>query len=306
MDAKSSKPIAVYGAIAANFIIACAKFFASIMTGSSAMLSEGIHSLVDTGNGALLLVGIKRGKKKSDDTHPFGHGKELYFWSLIVAILLFGLGGGMSFYEGIKHIQHPAELGDPTWNYIVLAIAFIAEGSAWFVAMKEFKKEKGSKKFWPAFKASKNPSVFTIIAEDTAAMSGVIVAFLGVFLGHQFNNPLFDGIASIIIGLILAGVAIFLITESKGLLIGESADKDTVQKIKEIATKNSSVSNVYEVLTMHFGPEQVLLNMNINFIDGTPASKIPEIIDDLEANIKKEIPEIKRIFIEADSLRKMK
>ena len=306
MEPKSSKPIAVYGAIAANFIIACAKFFASVMTGSSAMLSEGIHSLVDTGNGALLLVGIKKGKKPADENHPFGHGKELYFWSLIVAILLFGLGGGMSLYEGIKHIQHPAKLGDPTWNYIVLGIAFVAEGIAWYVAMKEFLKEKGNKKFWTAFKASKNPSIFTIVAEDTAAISGVVVAFIGVFLGHYFNNPLFDGIASVVIGLILAGVAVFLIIESKGLLIGESADKETLVNIKEIAEKNPEIVKVYEVLTMHFGPKQVLLNMNITFKDETQAAEIPKIIDKLEGEIQKKNPEIKRIFIEADALRKMK
>ncbi len=304
MESKSSKPIAVYGAIAANFLIACAKFFASIMTGSSAMLSEGIHSLVDTGNGTLLLVGIKRGKKPADENHPFGHGKELYFWSLIVAILLFGLGGGMSFYEGIIHIQHPAKLGDPTWNYIVLAIAFLAEGTAWFVAMKEFKKEKGNQKFWSAFKASKNPSVFTIIAEDTAATSGVIVAFLGVYLGHYYNNPIFDGIASIVIGLILASVAIFLIIESKGLLVGESADKETLRSIKEIADRNPEIAQVYEVLTMHFGPKQILLNMNINFKEETPAARIPLIIDELENEIRKANPEIKRIFVEAEALRK--
>lgn len=306
METKSTKPIAVYGAIASNFIIACSKFAAAIITGSSAMLSEGIHSIVDTGNGILLLIGIKRGKKPADELHPFGYGKELYFWSLIVAVLLFSLGGGMSFYEGIKHIQHPEATTDPTWNYVVLAIAFIAEGISWIIALKEFSKEKGKKKFWKAFRASKNPSVFIIVAEDSAALLGVITAFLGVFLAHQLNNPFYDGLASVIIGIILASVAIFLVIESKNLLIGESADEEIIAKIREITSRNKSVENVYEVLTMHFGPEQVLVNMNIHFNEEALAQKIPLIIDEIESEIRKEIPEIKRIFVETKGLRKMK
>lgn len=300
----SERPITVYGAIVANAVIGVSKFAAGIISGSSAMLSEAIHSVVDTGNELLLLLGIHRSKKPADELHPFGHGKELYFWSLIVAILLFGLGGGMSIYEGISHLRHPAVIKDPTWNYVVLAVAFIAEGTSWAIALnKLLKGKKAGQGIWEAVRASKNPAVFVVLAEDSAALLGIVVAFLGVLLGHSLSNPYLDGAASIIIGLILATVAGFLSYESRDLLVGESADDEVLQAIRRLAEADPAVVGVSRPLTMHFGPEQVLLNLDIEFRHDLSASEITAAVDRLEAGIRKERPSIKRIFIEAESLR---
>jgi cation diffusion facilitator family transporter len=300
----TERPVTVYGTIAANAVIAVSKFAAGLISGSSAMLSEGIHSVVDTGNELLLLLGIHRSEKPADALHPFGYGKELYFWRLIVAILLFGLGGGMSIYEGISHLQHPAVIRDPTWNYVVLGIAFIAEGTSWVVALKKLleKKQKGQG-LWQALRASKNPAVFTVLAEDSAALAGILVAFLGVLLGHRLRNPYLDGAASIVIGLILATVAGFLAYESRDLLVGESADEDVVQCVRKLAEADPAAVGVSRPLTMHFGPDQVLLNLDIEFRPNLSASEVAAAVDRLEASIRRERPSIKRIFIEAESLK---
>lgn len=295
------KPIAIYGAVAANLAIAITKFIAAAFTGSSAMLSEGIHSVVDTGNQFLLLLGIHTSKRPPDETHPFGHGKNLYFWSLIVAVLLFGIGGGMAMYEGIHHLIHPAPIKDPTLNYIVLGLAFIFEGISGYIAVRELLKEiKGS--FWRSLHRSKNPAVFTVVGEDSAALAGLIVAALGVFLGHQLNNPYMDGIASIIIGLILSAVAVFLATESKGLLIGESMDPEVIDSIRKLASADPVVTDVRRPLTMHLGPQEVLLTMEVEFGPKVPASAIVSAIGRLQKKISKEHPEIKHIYIEAASI----
>src|SRR4051794_25529644 len=202
MAAATSKA-AVYAAIAGNLAIAVTKFIAAFVTGSSAMLSEGIHSVVDTGNGLLLLLGIRRSRKPPDPNHPFGHGKELYFWTLIVAILIFAVGGGMSLYEGLVHLRHPSELKDPTWNYLVLAVAAAVEGFAWSVAYRHLRKSGGRRNLWSAIRASKDPTTFTVLFEDSAALLGLLVAFLGVYLGHRLHNPYLDGAASVVIGVIL-------------------------------------------------------------------------------------------------------
>jgi cation diffusion facilitator family transporter len=300
----SERPITVYGAIAANGVIAVSKFAAGIISGSSAMLSEAIHSVVDTGNELLLLLGIHRSKKPADKLHPFGYGQELYFWSLIVAILLFGLGGGMSIYEGISHLRHPAVIRDPTWNYVVLGIAFVAEGTSWAIALRKFlEKRKKGQGLWQALRASKNPAVFVVLAEDSAALAGIVVAFLGVFFGHRLRNPYLDGTASIVIGLILATVAGFLAFESRDLLVGESADADVVRSIRKVARADPAVLDVSRPLTMHLGPGQVLLNLDIEFHPDLSASEITAAVDRLEAGIRKERPSIKRIFIEAESLK---
>ncbi|MGE5498828.1 MAG: cation diffusion facilitator family transporter, partial [Syntrophothermus sp.] len=234
MSQKNESPIAVYGALVANLVIASAKLIAATVTGSSAMLSEAIHSFVDTGNEVFLLIGIHKSKKPADELHPFGHGKELYFYSLVVAVLIFGLGGGMSFYEGIKHINNPSEIKDPMWNYVVIAIAFVSESTSFFIAMREFMKEKGKRTFFHALLTSKNPTNYTVLLEDAAAIAGLIIAALGIYLGHTLKNPYLDAIASILIGCVLTIVAFFLAFESKQLLIGESAEREVVQKIKEI------------------------------------------------------------------------
>ncbi len=299
----SHKPVTIYGAIISNVIIAVAKFVAALISGSSAMLAEGIHSVIDTGNELLLLWGVHRSRKPPDDVHPFGHGKELYFWSLIVAVLLFGIGGGMSVLEGIVHLRHPAEMGDPKWNYIVLSVAFLAEGTSWLIALKTFLTRKGDRKFFRALHRSKDPGVFIVLLEDSAALAGILVAFLGVFLHQQFGLTYSDGLASVIIGLILATVAGFLAYESKSLLLGESADSALIQSIREIARSEPSVEGVRRPLTMHLGPDQVLLAVGIEFSPKLAAADVAQVVDRLEEDIRRKHPIIKRIFIEAESLR---
>ena len=304
MSAGSSKT-AIYGALVANLAIAIAKFIASAFTGSSAMLSEGIHSVVDTGNQFLLLLGIKRSARPADEQHPFGYGKELYFWSLIVAVLLFALGGGMSLYEGIIHILEPEPATDPFWNYLVLGLAFAFEGVSWYIAFRALKKEEHVG-FFKGLRASKDPSVFVVLFEDSAALAGILVAFLGVFLGHMFNNPYFDGAASVIIGLILGLVAVLLAKESKGLLLGEGVDPDTRQSLRTILLDDPDVDQIKDPLTMHFGPHEVLLAVNVTFNSELSAEKVAYAVDRIEEGIRSAHPDVKRIFIEASAISKKK
>lgn len=299
MDSESRT--AILAAIAGNVAIAVTKLIAAFFTGSSAMLSEGIHSLVDTGNGGLLLLGVRKSRKPPDTSHPFGHGKELYFWSLIVAILIFALGGGMSVYEGVTHLAHPKAY-DPTWNYVVLGAAFVFEALSFYFAYKAFRSEMGAKGVFQTIRASKDPTTFTVLFEDGAALLGLVVAFLGILLGHQLRNPYLDGVASIIIGAILGVVAGFLAYETKGLLIGEGVDAETLASIRLIAGGDASVEEVKKSLTMHFGPAEVLLTLDIRFKKHLRAAEIAAAIDRLEKKIRDQHPEIKHIFIEAKSL----
>lgn len=301
--AASAKPIAVYGAIAANLLIAVAKFTAAVFTGSSAMVSEGVHSLVDTGNQSLILLGIHRSKQPADDQHPYGYGKELYFWALIVAVVLFSLGGGISIYEGIDHLRHPSEPGDPTWNYVVLAFAFVLESAASYIALRALLAAAGEKSFWHALRGSKDPAIFTILAEDLAALAGIVVAFLGIYFGQLYDNPYLDGVASVSIGVILALVAVFLVYESRGLIIGESADIEIVRSIHALAQADPNVERVERPLTMHLGPSKVLLNMRVVFKAGLNVIDLPAAVDQLEANIRARHPQIAHIFIDGDSLK---
>lgn len=229
------------------------------------MLSEGIHSIVDTGNELLLLLGLRLSKQPADDTHPFGYGQELYFWTLIVALFIFAIGGGMSIYEGVNHLLEPEPLTNPLWNYVVLGFAVIFEGYSWNVAFQAFLASKGDEDLWTAIRASKDPTIFTVLFEDSAALIGLFVAFLGVLSGHLLNNVYLDGVASIAIGIILAGMAILLAYESKGLLIGEGADAKTVADIRSLTQADPAVRKVLKVLTLHFGPEEILLNLDIQF-----------------------------------------
>jgi cation diffusion facilitator family transporter len=301
MASGSSRKV-VFIAIAANLGIAVTKFVAAWFTRSSAMMSEGIHSLVDTGNQALLLLGIYRSQKPPDEAHPFGHGKELYFWSLIVAILLFGVGGGMAMYEGLIHILRPEELEDPSFAYIVLLVAAAFEGYSWLAALKTMQRQSGRQSIWRMIRTSKDPAVLTVLLEDSAALTGILVAFLGVYLGHRYENPYFDGAASIIIGLVLAMVALLLVFESKGLLLGESAVSATVAGIRRIVADDPNVRGVIAALTMHFGPKDVLLNLELQFDEALTAEELIGTIDRLEATIRKSYPEVTRIFIEAAPL----
>src|SRR5215470_2983681 len=293
--------VAIFAAIAANAAIAITKFIAAFFSGSSAMLSEAIHSLVDTGNGALLLLGLRQSRKPPDEDHPFGHGKELYFWPLIVAILVFSLGGGMSVYEGITHLVHPHH-GDPTWSYIVLGLAFAFESVSAFFAFKAFRTELKGASVFETIRRSKDPTTFTVVFEDSAALAGLIVAFLGILLGDLLDNPYLDGIASIIIGAILATVAVFLAYETKGLLIGEAVDPKTLASVRSIASDDDAVQKVRKSLTMHFGPHEVLLALDVEFKPQLSSKEVAAAINRVEASIRSRHPEIRHIFIEAKAL----
>lgn len=296
----------VYAAIAGNLAITVSKFVAAFFSGSSAMLSEGIHSLVDTSNGLLMLLGLRRSQRPPDETHPFGYGKELYFWTLLVAILIFAGGGGMSLYEGVTHLLHPHPLENAFWNYIVLGLAAFFEAMSWLVAYREFRKAQGEQGLWETIHTSKDPTIFTVLLEDSAALLGLLAAFLGVYLGQRFENPLFDSVASIVIGLILALVAILLVYESKGLLIGEGADSDLVAHIRHITEADGAVAKVLRILTMYIGPQQVLVTLEVQFRPSLATRDLEAAIDRLEAAIRRHHPEITRIFIEVDTLGKLR
>jgi cation diffusion facilitator family transporter len=296
------KPITIYGAMAANLLIAITKFTAAFLTGSSSMLSEGIHSLADTGNEGLLLLGVHRSDKKPDATHPFGYGQELYFWSLVVAMILFGLGGGMSLYEGITHILNPRELEDPFWNYVTLALAVLFEGTSFLIALRALLRAKGHESIWQAVHTSKDPTIFVVLFEDAAALIGLALAFLGVFLSHRLGEPRLDGVASILIGLVLAAVSMALAYESKGLLLGESADPATVRQIQQLVTADRDVQRARKPLTMHLGPQEVLVNLDVEFWPGLSSSELTATVDRLEQKIRSAAPQVTRIFIEAEAL----
>jgi len=300
--AGASKKV-IYAALAGNALIAVTKFAAAAITGSSAMFSEGIHSMVDTGNQVLLLHGMRRARRPPSSRFPFGHGKEIYFWSFAVAILIFAVGSGVSLYEGIIHTLRPKPIGNPLVNYIVLGLALIFEGLAWFFALAEFTKTKGKWGYIAAVHRGKDPTMFVVLFEDSAAMLGIIVAFAGVILVDKAGILIFDGIASIIIGFILGGTAIWLAYETKGLLIGESANEEVVNGIRDIILKFDGVNNINEVLTMHMGPDFILLNISIDFRDDIPASDLENIIAGIDMRIKKSFPTIKRVFVEAESRR---
>ena len=300
MSAKSSKK-AIYAALAGNGMIALTKFFASAYTGSSAMFSEAIHSVVDTGNQILLLYGIKRSERPADKTHPFGYGMEVYFWSFVVAILLFGLGSGVSIYEGFSKIQNPHPVTNPFVNYIVIGFAIIFETIAFYVAYRELRKTKGSQSLIKAIRTSKDPTIFTVLFEDFAALLGLMVAGLAIYLGEVLNLPILDGIASVIIGLILALTASLLAFECKGLLCGEAANDQIVAGIKDIVKGETDVLYINEILTMHLGPQDILLNISLDFKDAMSSGNVETTISELETSIKSKFPEIKRVFIEAQS-----
>lgn len=291
--------IAIYGALAANLAIAVVKFIAASFTGSSAMVSEGIHSTVDSGNSLLLLLGIKRSQKPADETHPFGHGKEIYFWTLIVAILVFSLGGGMSIYEGITHLQHPIELKDPFWNYIVLFASIGFEGTSLIYAIRQFNKNSGKRGFWKELSLSKDPGLFAVIYEESAAITGLVIALLGVFLGHYYNNPFFDALASMLIGAVLIIVAIIMVRESKGLLVGESANSNIVKGIYDMVSNDKRVKTLYFPLTMHLAPDEILLALDVEFQSDMTVDNLFITIKELEDEIKEKFPTVKKIYIEA-------
>ena len=299
MSASAGK--VVIAALVGNFLIALTKFTAASITGSSALLSEGVHSLVDTGNQALLLLGMKRAKRPASPGFPFGHGKEIYFWSFMVAVLLFGFGAGISIWEGVKHVMQPVEMVKPMIAYIVLGVSIVFEGVSFTVALLEFNKVRNGLGYFEAANRGKDPTFFVVLFEDSAAMIGLIVALLGVVLSQVTGNPIWDGIASIIIGLVLAVVAIWLARETKGLLIGESADEMVTEKIRNSATAHSEIDNVNEIATLHMGPNFIVVNMSLDFADSLNSRQLESLVTTLSNEIKAIDPSIKRVFIEAES-----
>jgi cation diffusion facilitator family transporter len=293
----------IYAALAGNLAIALTKFAAAFFTGSSAMLSEGVHSLVDTGNGGLLLYGMHRAARPADSTHPFGHGRELYFWSFIVALLVFALGAGVSFYEGVMHIMAPEPVANPMVNYVVLGFSLLFEGGSWWVALKEFRKTKGRLGWFQAVRLSKDPSVYTVLFEDSAALLGLLVAFAGISAAEVFDIPEFDGVASLCIGAILGATAIFLARESKGLLLGEPASREVQAKVLAIAQQDAAVQRANGLVSVHIGPEEIIAGLSVEFEDHVAAPEIEACVERIEARLKAEVPTVKSLFVKPQTTR---
>jgi cation diffusion facilitator family transporter len=303
--ASHSSQKVVYVAIACNLLVATGKYITAAITGSSAMLAEAFHSTADTGNEVLLLVGMKRSRRPPDRLHPFGHGKLLYFYSLLVAIYIFAIGGGLAVYEGVTRLLHHEALSvHVAWNYVILAIAALFDSYSWVISYRELSSRyQPGETVWQHIIRSKDPTVFTIFLEDTAALLGIAIAFLGILLGHIFRNPYFDPAASILIGLLLAAISLLLGRESGALLTGESANDARVKRIRDIVCADPDVEELGDLLTMHLGPEQVLLNADIQFRRGLTIQQTEAAIDRIESQIREVEPAVKRIFIEAESLR---
>ncbi|MDX3882801.1 MULTISPECIES: cation diffusion facilitator family transporter [Edaphosphingomonas] len=293
----------IYAALAGNLGIAIAKFIAATFTGSSSMLTEGVHSLVDTGNQWLLLYGIRQSKREPDIIHPFGYGRELYFWSFIVALLIFAGGAGVSIYEGLIHIRRPETMSSPVINYIVLAIAFVFEASSWTVAMREFSRTKGGDGWWAAIRRSKDPSTFAVLFEDSAAMIGIVIAAIFITLALVTGDPRLDGVGSILIGGVLAVVALLLARESKGLLIGERASPALSGSIAALAKAQPGVCAVNEVLTLHMAPDQVTAAISLDFDDDLTTREIERAVAEIEARTAAAHPEVTHVFIRPQARR---
>jgi cation diffusion facilitator family transporter len=288
--------------IAGGFGVAASKFVVAFLSGSPAMLSEAIHSVVDTGNGLLLLLGLHRSRRPPDEDHPFGHGLELYFWTFIVAVLVFGLGGGMSVYAGLRHLLFPQPPEDPTWNYVVLASAALFELGPWALAVRHARARLRGRGLWQAIHASKDPTGFTVLLENSAALLGLLIAFVGILLGQLFRSPYPDAVASVVIGVLLAAVALVLAAESRSLLVGESADPRRVKRVRALVESDPAVAAVVRLLTLQLGPDQVLLTVDVQFHPDLTALEVEGAIDRLEKKVRGEFPEMKYIFVEAESI----
>lgn len=307
MEPPSSR-VAIFAAIAANVAIAATKFAAAGWSGSSAMLAEGIHSTVDTGDGLLLLAGVHLSKRAADESHPFGYGKDLYFWTLIVGILVFAAGGGMSIYEGIHHLQHPRSPSGWLLNLAVMGAALVFEGSSFFFAQRRFREYREAHQepsgVLEAIHTSKDPTAFAVLLEDGAAILGVLLAATGIVLTHYSGSPVFDGFASIGIGFVLAAVAILLAYESRELLIGESAMRGVVRGIRTCAERASGVARVHRVLTMQLGPDNVLVVLDTAFESGLTGEGLSLTIQRLEETIRHAYPNVKHVFIHVHAPRR--
>jgi cation diffusion facilitator family transporter len=288
----------IYVSLAVDILIAVSKFIAAAVTGSSSMISEGIHSVVDAGSQLLLIWGIKTSKKKPDLTRPYGYGKELYFWSFVVSLVIFVVGGCISFYEGLLRLSRPEFEGNQNWNYAILAIAFLFNTVSLVSALKAFNKERVHTSFWKAVTQSKDPSTFIVILGDVGDLLGLIVAFFGVYLGRLLHDPYYDGIASMIIGAILIIISLLLLRESKSLLMGETTSRKTLRKIIKLTEADQAVLKVKKHFSMYMGPEEVLLQLNTIFKDDLTTHQITDAIERITKTIQAEFPKIKQIYIE--------
>jgi len=303
MKSKPGSHRSIYSALLANLLIAVTKFVAGGLSSSAAMISEGIHSLVDTVNQLLLLFGLRQSRKPADALRPFGYGKELYFWSFIVSILIFGLGGGLSIYQGIIHIIHPDELRDPTWNYIVLLVSVIFEGASLYIAYKEFNLSRGNESFWAAIIKSKNPANFLVLFEDGGAVLGLLIVAICLFIGHRFNLPVLDGLASLLVGLLLVVISIILARESRSLLMGEGIAPETQQKIIDLVQKDPAVIQARHILSTYQSPEEVVLMLIVAFEADLDTEDINKAIIRIRTNIKSLYPFVSFIIIQPEAVK---
>ncbi|MCQ8239803.1 cation diffusion facilitator family transporter [Rhizosaccharibacter radicis] len=297
--ARSSSRLVIYAALGGNALIAASKFAAALFTGSAAMGSEAIHSVVDCGNQLLLLWGLRQAARPADPSHPFGYGLSLYFWTFIVALLIFGIGAGVSVIEGIDKIRHPHPVDAPVVNYVVLALSLVFEGAVWLVALREFRRHKGGRGWIESIRHSKDPLSFIVLFEDTAAMLGLLAALAGVSLSQLLGMPVLDGVASVLIGLILGATGAILAFESQSLLTGEGASREMQDTIRRIVDAEPIVRRVNEVLTMHFGPREVLVALSLDLDDLVPAGAVEAATSRIERRIREAHPEARRIFVEA-------
>jgi cation diffusion facilitator family transporter len=291
-------------AIASNLVIALSKFAAAAVTGSSAMLAEALHSLVDTGNEFLLLLGVQRSGRTADEWHPFGYGKAMYFWAFMVALLVFALGGGIAIYHGVTSLQNPPTLSDPVWNYIVLGVAAVFEGLSWQVSRQALNRQRRpGESLWQAMLRSTDATVFTVFVEDSAALTGIAIAALGIALSHAFDNPYFDPAASILIGLVLVAAAVVLARKCSGLLVGESVDREQISTLRGMLVADPAVERVGQLLTMQLGTGSVLLTAAIRFRRSLSLDQVEQAIGRLEAAIKLRYPSIHHLYLESGALK---
>ena len=298
MAPPADSKVPIYASIAANLAIATTKFVAAAISGSASMVAEGVHSLVDSADGVLLLIGRARSRRPADSSHPFGHGHELYFWSLMVAVLFFMLGGGISVYHGVMSLLHPAPLADPTWSYVVLGAATLFDGTSFVIAYRHFRRSAGERGFWAQLRASKDPSQFAVVLEDGADLVGIALAFLGVFLGHRLGMPRLDGAASVCIGLVLGSIAVILMHQTKTLLLGESADAEVLERIRGVIDGDRAVARTARVLTMHLGPHDILLTSSVQLVDGLSEEDSTRAIARIERGILAAVPDVRHICID--------
>ncbi|HET9106762.1 MAG TPA: cation diffusion facilitator family transporter [Steroidobacteraceae bacterium] len=303
MASPTSSRKVVHAALIGNLLVAATKLFAAAWTSSSAMMSEAVHSFVDCGNELLLLHGLRRAAQGPDAQHPLGHGRELYFWSFIVALLIFALGAVISIYEGIDHIRHPAPIRAPGVDYLVLALALAFESVSWAISLRQFRAAKGPLGYFEAFRKSKDPASFMVLFEDSAAIVGILIATIGTFLTVRLHQPRFDGIASILIGLVLALVSFLLTAESKSLLIGERADQSLSDAILQIARSESAVTRANGVITMQLAPDQIVAALSLDFEDALSARQVEDAAAEIERKVTAAHPHVVALFVKPQAHR---